>query len=579
MFNKSVRTPLIAAFFCVGILAACSVDQTASTHSYTRCSIQTTPIATIQGAEPQSSMIDEQLTVQGVVTLVQAGEGLYMEEPGSDNDNGTSNAIFVRMANLPAGIGPGSWISMQGTVTEIPRGRNTLTALTNVSDLKSCANGQNLPLTSVTLPLRGGGREAIESMRINIDGALTVTDTYQFGQGKFSLAGNGLQFVPTEVAAPGSGSTKHTQKNRNFSLTAMFADDMTRPALLAPGSDISNVTGVLAHGERNLQLVLQSVATGKSPTFELPTQAGEGEIRVVGMNLHNFFNGDGKGGDFPTPRGAKTTAEFEHQRQRLGAAIRALNPHVLAVMELENDGFGPLSAAADFIDLAQQVTGASWQVVRPTGDDIGSDAIMVGLFYRDDLLKTIGPARTLTGAEFRKSRQPLAQVFKQHDNDEKLLVVVNHLKSKGSCPDAGINANQKDGQGCWNPMRVASAKKMAAWVNSLSTTDQAENALILGDMNAYRREDPIDVIRNAGFVELMDKYQGSAYSFMYYGQAGTLDYAFVSRPLQQKVQRVFIWNVNAGFPAHMDLPEPWLRFSDHDPVVVDIDLRHSNTSD
>jgi len=248
-------------------------------------------------------------------------------------------------------------------------------------------------------------------------------------------------------------------------------------------------------------------------------------------------------------------------------------------MELENDGFGPLSAAADFITLAKEATGASWRVVRPTGDDIGDDAIMVALFYRDDLLKTVGSARTLTGAEFRKSRQPLAQVFKQHDNDERLLVVVNHLKSKGSCPDAGINANQKDGQGCWNPMRVTSAEKMSAWVNSLITTTQAGNALVLGDMNAYRQEDPIDAIRDAGFVELLDKNQGSAYSYMYYGQAGTLDYAFVSPLLQQKVQNAFIWNVNAGFPAHMELPKPWLRFSDHDPVVVDIELRQSITSD
>ena len=128
-------------------------------------------------------------------------------------------------------------------------------------------------------------------------------------------------------------------------------------------------------------------------------------------------------------------------------------------------------------------------------------------------------------------------------------------------------------------MRVASARKMSAWVNSLTATAQTENALILGDMNAYRQEDPIDVIRDAGFVELMDKDRGSAYSFMYFGEAGTLDYAFVSNALQQEIQQAFIWNVNAGFPAYMELPEPWLRFSDHDPVVVDILLRQSNTSD
>ena len=579
MLNVLAKTPLPAAFFCAAFLSGCSQEHAAIEVSYTKCELQTTAIAEIQGSKPASAMIDEQVAIQGVVTLVQAGEGLYVEEPDSDGDANTSNAIFVKNSDIPAAIKPGSWVSVKGTVSEIPRGRNTLTALIRVSDIDQCSTGQELPLTNITLPLRGLERESIESMRVGIDGELTVTDTYQFDRGRFTLAGNGLQFVPTEVASPGARASKHTRKNRNHSLVATIVPAKTRPALLTPGSAISNVMGVMVHDDRNLQLALQDFASEELTANRSPAQAGSDDIRVVGMNLHNYFNGDGRGGEFPTPRGAKTISEFEDQRNRIGAAIQALNPHVLAVMEIENDGFGPLSAAADFIELAQEFTGGSWQVVRPTGDDIGDDAIMVGLFYRSDLLDTVGSAWTLTGAEFRKSRQPLAQVFKSSQGDEELLVVVNHLKSKGSCPDAGNNANQKDGQGCWNPMRVASAKIMTAWVNSLSASTQSNNALILGDMNAYRQEDPIDVIRNAGFVELMDEIPGDTYSFMYYGQAGTLDYAFVSAPLQEKVRNAFIWNVNAGFPAHMELPEPWLRFSDHDPVVVDIDLRHSSTSD
>jgi predicted extracellular nuclease len=77
----------------------------------------------------------------------------------------------------------------------------------------------------------------------------------------------------------------------------------------------------------------------------------------------------------------------------------------------------------------------------------------------------------------------------------------------------------------------------------------------------------------------MDQKRDRPYSFVYYGQHGTLDYAFASKALAQRVQQAFIWNVNADFPANIELPEPWLRFSDHDPVVVDFSLRHSNTSD
>jgi hypothetical protein len=297
------------------------------------------------------------------------------------------------------------------------------------------------------------------------------------------------------------------------------------------------------------------------------------------MNLHNYFNGDGKGFGFPTPRGAETVEGFQQQRMRIGAAINVLDPHVLAVMELENDGFDAASAAEDFIQLANNATGEPWAVTRPVADDTGTDKITVGLFYRSDKLKAIGDAQTLTGPEFKRSRQPQAQVFQVLPDGEKILVVINHLKSKGSCPDSGANADQKDGQGCWNPIRQTSAQIMSAWAKNVATAAGTDNILILGDMNAYRNEDPISAIRDAGFTELMDEKKGQTWSFVYFGQHGTLDYAFASDALLGKVQQAFIWHVNATLPVNMELPLPWLRFSDHDPVVVDIRSRQSNTSD
>ena len=576
---RTFRTPLIAAFFCAAVSAGCAEDQTGSKTDYTRCKFSTTAIASIQGSRPASAMIDQQVTVQGVVTLIEAGHGIYLEEPGSDIDERTSNAIFVQSGKLSESVKQGSWISAQGKVAELRKGRNSLTALTDVSDIIQCSSGQDLPLTTVELPLGGLERESLEGMRIQPTGTLTVTDTYQLGHGKFSLAGNGFQFVATEILAPGSEAEKYQRINRNHTLPASFAKNSAHTDLLVSGLSVTDLSGVLTHDKRSLRVSVQSMSADSPSALTPPVQAGADELRVVGMNLLNFFNGDGKGGGFPTPRGAKTTIEYDHQRSRLRAAIHKLNPHVLAVMELENDGFGGLSAAADFIALVEQATGASWQASRPAGDDTGGDKITVGIFYRDDLLEVTGPARTLTGPEFKKSRQPMAQAFRQRNNDEKLLIVTNHLKSKGSCPDSGVDANQKDGQGCWNPIRTASAEKMTAWVKSLAATSQTDNTIILGDMNAYRQEDPINAIRAAGFIELMDNTEGTEYSYIYYGQAGTLDYAFVSEELLQQVQQAFIWHVNAAFPAKMELPLPWLRFSDHDPVVIDIRLHQSATSD
>jgi len=312
--------------------------------------------------------------------------------------------------------------------------------------------------------------------------------------------------------------------------------------------------------------------------FPTPQPPAEGNLRVVGMNLQNYFNGDGQGFGYPTPRGAKTPDEFQKQRERIGAAIKVLKPQVIAVMELENDGFDANSAAQDFVQLANDATGAQWAVARPVDDNTGTDKIAVGLFYRTDQLKAIGPAQTLTGPTFKRSRQPLAQVLQQLPDGEKTLFVINHLKSKGSCPDSGANTNQ-NGQGCWNDLRTVSAKKMSVWTRKVAENAGIDNILILGDMNAYRNEDPITAIRDAGFTELMDGQQGQVYSFVYDGRRGTLDYAFTSDALLERVEKAFIWHVNTDLPDQPELPQPWLGFSDHDPVVVDIRSRQSITSD
>jgi predicted extracellular nuclease len=456
------------------------------------------------------------------------------------------------------------------------------------SSLTQCPS-RTLPLTEVKLPLSASERESLEGLCIRIKGPLVATDVYQFGQGNFTLSGNGLQFIPTEVMMPGPETASLLESNRAYALPVHMPASMADPSLLVSGTLVDQITGIVAHDGRGIRVSLRSISSNSNVSFTPPRAVTEDSLRIVGMNLHNYFNGDGRSLGFPTPRGAETQKDFLHQRGRIGAAIKALNSDVIAVMELENDGFGADSATQDFIQLANNATDSHWAATRPAGGNTGADQITVGMFYRTDRLAAIGPAQTLTGAEFKRSRQPQAQLFQQLPDGGKILIVVNHLKSKGSCPDSGENADQKDGQGCWNPMRKASAEKMTAWAKDLASSSETENILILGDMNAYRYEDPIEAIQEAGFTELVEEKPGKQqsgnekqqhhHSFVYYGQHGTLDYAFSSTALLGKVQQAFIWNVNASFPANMELPQPWLRFSDHDPVVVDLSLRQSNTSD
>ena len=97
-------------------------------------------------------------------------------------------------------------------------------------------------------------------------------------------------------------------------------------------------------------------------------------------------------------------------------------------------------------------------------------------------------------------------------------------------------------------------------------------------MNSYRKEDPITVMLDAGFKDLTSPSgPHPSYSYVYRGEAGTLDYAFASRELISYVRSARVLNINSPWPPGMELPLPWLRSSDHDPVIVDLRLRSSST--
>lgn len=110
---------------------------------------------------------------------------------------------------------------------------------------------------------------------------------------------------------------------------------------------------------------------------------------------------------------------------------------------------------------------------------------------------------------------------------------------------------------------------------------------MLGDYNSYAREDPITALRNAGFINLIEARLGaSAYSYVFDGQWGYLDYAFSSPSLNAQIAGVADHHINADEPSVLDYntdfktanlqnvlyaPDQY-RVSDHDPVIVGLTL-------
>ncbi|MBT8049545.1 MAG: ExeM/NucH family extracellular endonuclease [Xanthomonadales bacterium] len=563
----------------LGVFAgACSEPGALIQPGESPCRGDVTPITAVQGDGYQSPLVDTVVTVRGVVTRVDAGKGFYLESIGFRGDTRASKAIFIADSDLPGSAWTGRQLEISGRVTELGTSRDTLTSLTEIASHKACTERPELPLTQAALPLDSPAREALEGMRISLQQPLTVTDVYQLARGALTLSSADVLRVPTEVANPGSAAQDRERTNRRHTIVTVLPE---APAPLPVGSSTQAVAGVMGHNGRGQQLLLDDAPAFTVPSMHTLEPAAAGRIRMVSSNLLNFFNGDGRGGGFPTERGAETPDELAAQSARIKAVMTRIRPDLVAVQELENDGFGPDSAAQSLLALLNETGNTDWAFITPGAGRIGEDVITVGLFYRQKVLEAVGQPHVLGSGPFRGlSRQPLAQLFRDKQTGKTFLVASNHLKSKGSCPEDGPNSNQKDGQGCWNPARVAAVKAQLPWLRQLAEQAGSGRLLILGDMNAWRNEDPIRQFNGAGYIDLVEKMAGlPQHSFLYWGQTGTLDYAFASPALAGLARYAVNWHINADWPREMTQSEPWLRASDHDPVIVDFDFSQPVTSD
>jgi len=535
------------------------------------CLSERTAIHSIQGEGWRSPLEDSYQFVGGIVTRTEPGNGYYIEQIDGGSSTSASKALFVQWHGEASKAEPGHRVVVGGRVRELGSRRDTLTGLSHIDRFAICDRELSLPVTRTELPLANPRREALEGMRITVAQTLYVTDNYSARHGELMLSSGDTLRIPTEDHAPGTTARQADRHNRERALTAHYKP--WSKTSLAAGSRVDELTGIFGHRRDRQQLLTESARTAPAAVPKRIGSPESGQIRVVSANLLNFFNGDGRGGGFPTERGAETRAQFKAQSARINAALEMLQPDLLAVQELENDGFERYSAAQSLLKLL----GPDFAVVRTPANRIGDDAITVGLFYRTSVLEPIGGPQTLgTGPFANLSREPLAQAFRDRESGTAFLAVVNHLKSKGGCPEDSEGANADHGQGCWNPVRVESVATLLAWLQDTSRVSDTDLILVMGDMNAYRREDPVERFRSGGYVELVERHSNlPQHSYRYYGRAGTLDYAFATPGLAARTARAFIWHINADWPRGVTLPQPWLGMSDHDPVIIDLALDES----
>ncbi len=549
-------------------------------------------------------------TFEGVVTGDFQGSGklggFYMEEEaaGRDADDGTSEGIFVSDDDAALlDVAAGQRVRVTGRVSEAD-GQTTLAGLTRVL---ACGETDLPPPPVVQLPAPSADWwEQVEGMRVAFDAPLTVAGTDELGSaGRMRLVSGQRPLAYTQQHAPDAGSYavyRDDLARRSVILddgsNAVYPDPIIYPA---PGLTAANTVRVGDLAAAGLIAVVDGrndayrghptsppVLIAQNPRPDAPAPRA-GNVRATFLSLDDFFTPDG--GAYG-PRGASNATELQRQRDKLVAALAALDADVIGMSRRENDGAGAGSALGELVAALNAASPDEYAAIEH-GDQWGGGEATVGLIYRVERLRPLGdPAMLDTGAFAQTAAEPahaapMAQSFEEVAWGERFTVVVNQWRDREDCPAQGPDADHGDGQGCWNDARSAAAQDLSAWLASDPTGTGDPDVLVLGELNAFRLETPMQSLQTDGYTDLIQQFAGNqATTMLWSGEAGYADHALASAGLARQAVGAGTWRINADEPAALDYqtenksagqaaslyaPDAY-RASDRDPILVDLAL-------
>lgn len=274
--------------------------------------------------------------------------------------------------------------------------------------------------------------------------------------------------------------------------------------------------------------------------------------------------------------GPANHTEHQAQRAKVSQALAKINADIYAFVEIQL-GQGALAELA--ADLTKN-TGRNFTYIND-GSSIDGTFTKSGYIYCTD---KVTPHGNMQHNDTYVQNRKKVQGFTEKASGEKFILSVNHFKAK-SGSGSGANKDQGDGQGSYNAARVQEAQSILSNYSSYTSTFGDEDFLIVGDLNAYGKEDPITTLTDWGMIDLHRTFHAdSSYSYVYQGTLGYLDHALCNSTLYPQVTGMT--------PYHINAPEKdaytydgssndgtMFRCSDHDPILIGLRLGKDNTTD
>jgi predicted extracellular nuclease len=249
-------------------------------------------------------------------------------------------------------------------------------------------------------------------------------------------------------------------------------------------------------------------ASSSSSTSASSSSSGGGPtgtpLTVIDWNVHDFFDTVGTIGN-----DALSAADYQLKRQTIGAAIKAMNPDVAVLMEVENK---PVLDDLNQAELGGVYT-SRWLF---NTSDIREIAILSKI-EPDDVVSHkgdvfLGP----DGGSYTYTRDCVEAHFTV--NGRKVILLGVHFKSKS--PPDDVNR------------RLAEAQHTRAIADALAAADPTASIAVLGDFNDSTGSPPYLAVQGAAPSAFYDVPESAPlaerYSFIFQGNHELIDHQMVN---------------------------------------------------
>lgn len=518
-------------------------------------------IYTLQGSASTSSYVDQEVETEGVVTLTLFGSGqlngFFIQDTLGDDNPLTSDAIFVYGKQ---DVKAGDYVKLTGTVGEY-RERTQLSGIKNLQVVKE---NVAIPFAKVRFEEDVQGKEeAWECMALEFLDTLHLLSTRSLTYGSVIL-GTTRHRSPTDYNLPKSeeyeAAVAYNRDNRinlNYGGTGRPSSTpfLDKDGTCRTGNFLTGFRCVLDQVDREYQIYAQ----GGEPDFKgnprtaAPKEEdlGDYDTKICGFNLEYFMNGD------------------ELQRTRIAKAIRAIDADIYGFVEV-GGGAGPVQALVEELD--KQRGAGTYDFVHWNGYLAADAAYTCNHIVYDSTRWEPYRDNYMISSPTPVNRK-LIQAFRNKETGFVFVFSINHFKAK-SGTGTGADADQGDGQGIYNATRTREANAVLNRLDLLRYYYGTENILVMGDLNAMYREDPIRVFTDAGYENQTNRFHEDEYSYCFDDYVQYLDYSLASPDMREFVTGATVWHINSDEPSFFDYDRdatrqdgPY-RCSDHEPVMV-----------